>query len=117
MGFLSQIKNISMKWSKSQGVEVEYIPKGRPNLQTIKTTGFPAAAITAEQQTDRIAKGQTVNLMNLAAVPLDFKPLVGDAIKVDGVEWKISSFSGSNPYDFVLESNRMPTGERRHGFA
>ena len=55
--------------------------------------------------------------MNLAAVPLDFKPLVGDAIKVDGVEWKISSFSSSNPYDFVLESNRMPTGERRHGFA
>ena len=55
--------------------------------------------------------------MNLAVVPLDFKPLVGDAIKVDVVEWKISSFSGSNPYDFVLESNRMPTGERRHGFA
>ena len=76
---------------------------------------FPVTIST--QQTDRIAKGQTVNLMNLAAVPLDFKPLVGDAIKVDGVEWKISSFSGSNPYDFVLESNRMPTGERRHGFA
>ena len=77
MGFLSQIKNISTRWSKSQGVEVEYIPKGRPNPQTIKTTGFPAAAITADQQTDRIAKGQTVNLMNLAVVPLDLPLMAG----------------------------------------
>lgn len=117
MGFLERLQQIERNQALKDGVEVEYLQKYKfPPLPT-KTKGFPAKAMTAEKQTDRNAKGQTVNLMNLASVPLDFEPLVGDEIKVYGDKWTVASFCGHNPYDFVLEAQRIPTGERRFGFA
>ena len=117
MSFLGAMGQIEANWSKARGVEVEYIPALKFNPKTTKTKGFPAKQMLAEKQTDRVAKGQTVDMMNLASVSLDFKPLKGDTIRVYGEDWTIVSFSGTNPYDFVLEKSRLPTGERRHGFA